>query len=268
MTGRNKPIEAPVERFGHELLRTRDLDPVYVVLHEAALEPELLRRWLLAYWCFYHVGTASWIVERGQDYWDRMFLAAGSKEYPRSAERRHFRGAQATDSVSYLRTRGLFSLFRDLELAGSSARQVIQAVRTWRGFGPWIAFKVADMIERLGVRHLEFPMDVVLYDSPRKAAELLHEREGRPDKGGAGVGEWAVGRLLKVFGDRLAPPGYERPVGVQEVETILCKWGSHVKGHYEVGEDVEAVHRGLGRFPGCPVSARLLDAGRRRGLWD
>ncbi|MBZ4299837.1 hypothetical protein LAJ56_17985, partial [Streptococcus pneumoniae] len=65
----------------------------------------------LAYWCFYHVGTASWIADRSVGYWQRMEKAAGSKEYPRSSERRHFRGGQATRSVAWLKEHGLESLF-------------------------------------------------------------------------------------------------------------------------------------------------------------
>lgn len=264
---RNPPSSPiTVHQFGTRLLRTRDLDPVYVVLHKAALEPELLRRWLLAYWCFYHVGTASWIAD-GRDYWSRMLTAAGSKEYPRSPERRHFRGAQATSSVSYLQGRGLPSLFNDLKLCGTSAAQMIQVVQTWRGFGPWISFKVADMVERLGIRQVHFDLGTVMYDSPRKAAELLHEREGQPNTNGLGIGEWAVRLLLKEFNDRLAPPGYDRLVGLQEIETILCKWGSYVKGHYHLGEDVAGVKAGLLRFPSCGLAQQLFTAGRKRGLW-
>ena len=44
---------------------------------------------------------------------------------------------------------------------------------------------------------------------------------------------------------RKAPPFHDRPVGVQEVETIFCKWKSHVKGHYPLGKDTRELHHGL-----------------------
>lgn len=256
--------------FGAELLRTGDLDPVYVVLHHAGLDRSTLQRWLLAYWCFYHVGTASWIADVSKaSYWSRMARAAGSKEYPRSSERRHFRGRQAAASVQYLRGRRLEGLFGDLAEADGTAAGVMGAVRGWRGFGPWISFKVADMVERLGLAPVAFALDDALYDSPRKAAELLLHHEGNPGDRPDDVGAWAVDRVL---GHRLlkgftAPPRHERPLNVQEAETILCKWGSYLKGHYHVGEDVAAVRTGLGRFPGCKTAARLLAAGAEGGLW-
>src|SRR5262245_42889310 len=102
--------------FGRQLILTKDLDPVYVLLHHSKLGttfPAMLHRWLMAYWCFYHVGTASWITYEGMGYWERMEQAASSKNYPRSPERRHFRGQNAIKSVAYLKYRGLTALFRD-----------------------------------------------------------------------------------------------------------------------------------------------------------
>jgi hypothetical protein len=43
--------------------------------------------------------------------------------------------------------------------------------------------------------------------------------------------------LERKFSSFTAPPRYDRPVGVQECETILCKWHSHLNGHYPVGKD-------------------------------
>lgn len=285
--------------FGRELIRTNDLDPVYVVVWKAMdagdLDRLTLEYWLIAYFCFYHVGTASWITEglkhAPHHYWTRMEEAAGSKEYPRSSERRHFRGENAKRSVAYLRKRGLSDLFDDLTQAGTEARKIIWAVQQWVGFGPWIAFKVADMMERLGIIPVEFNTAVVMYDSPQEAAELLwrveHPGEGRraPNKD---EGEWAIGRILNDLApaefrwnagiwrggepltDRahwLAPPTYNRAIGPQEAETILCKFKSYYEGKYKIGHDIKEVRHSLLRFPKCKLSQALYRAGRRSGLW-
>lgn len=257
--------------FGRELLRTNDLDPVYVVAHHAEFigndedEPDF-HKWLLAYWCFYHVGTASWIVDQ-PDYWKAMETAAGSNDWPRSSERRHFRGENAAKSVRYLKGRGVYDLFTELLAVGKTAEDVCRTVQRWVGFGPWIAFKVADMLERLDVRPVVFDLKTVLYDSPLKASQTLWEMEGRPIEATFGPGKWAIERVLKEVGPVKAPPRYERLINAQEAETILCKWGSYRNGHYHVGEDVAAVRKGLLRFARCETSQRLLKAGKRGELW-
>lgn len=259
--------------FGRRLLETNDLDPVYVMVHEAKFEPPLLKRWLLSYWCFYHVGTASWCADSPTTFWDRMGTAAGSKEYPRSSERRHFRGANAMAGVEYLRSRGAAYLFRDLETAAAirgDAADVVEIVKGWKQFGPWIAFKVADMCERLGMMKMKFGTDVILYDSPLKAAGVLWDELNHgldPEREPGGVGPWAIDHVLGSLMLMKAPPRYERGVNTQEAETILCKWLSYLNGHYDIGEDVDACRRGLLRFARCGISQRLYAAGRRAELW-
>lgn len=261
--------------FGRELLRTKDLDPVYVVLWKAQLDPALLRRWLLAYWCFYHVGTASWIATGGVDYWPRMRTAAGSKDYPRSSERRHFRGGNARKSVEFLEKTDIEGLFRPIWLVGSfgpnhptTAARIMEIVQQWVGFGPWIAFKVADMLERLALCPVQFDKVTAMYEAPTAGAVLMWQTL-RPN-GVMTVSrarDWSVSTLLQELDGELAPPRYERGINIQEVETILCKWKSYMVGHYEVGEDIHACRQGLLRFARCPLSQELLRGGKRGGLW-
>jgi hypothetical protein len=269
--------------FGRELLKTNDLDPVYVAVHEARLEPDLLKAWLLAYWCFYHVGTASVIAESYKvgvfrteaNYFKAMREAAGSKEWPRSSERRHFRAANALKSVAFLEGKGLAALFAPFYEPAmyqgltnyATAASVMKYVQTWVGFGPWIAFKVADMMERLGLCLIRFTESDALYDSPLKAAQQLWTTESPGRAEPFGVGSWAVGRVLGAVGPTMAPPTYNRLINVQEAETILCKWGSYMNGHYHLGEDVAAVRDGLLRFAKCRLSQRLLAGGKKGGLW-
>ncbi len=252
--------------FGQQLLETNDLDPIYVILHRAAFDRDHLHKWLLSYFCFYHCGTASWIVDQ-PDYWDAMETAAGSKEWPRSAERRHFRGNNAVNSVAWLRDEGLDNLFDGLYYCKPTAAAVMAQVKTWTGFGPWIAFKVADMLERLGLMPLTFEVDEAMYDgSPTQGAQLLWETEGSPDTEGQSVTAWAVGRILDELWPAKAPPRYERPINVQEAETICCKSHSATKGHYHVGKDIAEVRHGLMRFVECKTARALLQAGKKE-LW-
>jgi hypothetical protein len=249
--------------FGRALVESNDLDPVYCVLHGALLDPYPLKKWLLAYWCFYHAGTASWICTG--NYWGRMGEAAGSKLWPRGSERRHFRGKNAAKSVSYLESVGVTDLFRPI-LTNHTVSSLTDYVRTWVGFGPWIAFKVGDMVERLGLAEVSFADgDVFLFDSPREGAEMVCKRYSTsPQKN---PGAWAVKHVLEGLKDLKAPPRYERRLNCQEAETILCKWKSHLNGRYEVGHDTAELRRGLLRFAKCKTSQRLYKAGRECGLW-
>lgn len=252
-----------IYEFGRQLIETKDLDPVYVLLWNAGLDSARLKRWLLSYWCFYHVGTASWILDQ-PSYWKAMATAAGSKEYPRCPERRHFRGDNAKKSVEYLQGRGLSELFDSL-LQETTAVGIMSLVQGWVGFGPWISFKVADMLERLGLSKLEFGRDEVMYESPLEGAKLLYdvERGGEPP---TDVGDWAIDAVLQNLGSLKAPPRYERSINAQEVETILCKWKSHMAGRYHVGEDIESCRKGLTRFD-TPTNQRLIESGRKGELW-
>lgn len=261
-----------IYEFGRKLLETNDLDPVYVLLWNAGFSPNDLQRWLLAYWCFYHVGTASWITEGGGEeaYWGRMFVAARSKSYPRSAERRHFRGANAEKSVTWLSSKGVAAIFAPLSKPATVA-EVMRYVGTWVGFGPWISFKVADMLERLNLVSIDFSdTGSWLYDSPRESAAILNTLEGEGEYDpphDKGVGDWAIGRILSELEGMKAPPRYERLLNSQEAETILCKWKSYRNGHYHVGEDIASCRKGLLRFARCRLSQSLLQAGKRGRLW-
>jgi hypothetical protein len=234
-----------------------------------------LRKWLLAYWCFYHVGVASWIADGqelalGDGYWDRMAEAASSSSYPRGTERRHFRGAKASAAVEWFRGRGLNYLFGQLAHSpvDLTLRTVTLTVTRWPQFGPWIAFKVADMLERLGVVPVEFSAADVfrMFESPRKGALEVAWRYSR-EKGEADLLEWTYNHMVQLFGHYSAPPSGNRKVNIQEFETILCKWHSHLTGHYHIGKDTHEIHEALERYSDSEVSQQLLRAGRLDRLW-
>jgi hypothetical protein len=42
-----------------------------------------------------------------------------------------------------------------------------------------------------------------------------------------------------------APPDFTRPVNVQEIETVFCKYKSPLKGHYPLGKDTLELHHSL-----------------------
>lgn len=277
-----------VTEFGRSLLRTGDLDPVYVALYKAQLDRSTLARLCLAYWCFYSLGLAARLAEikSPKAYWAAMMRAAvnegqnpdGSKPYPRGAERRHYRGAQAVASMA-----SLISLYPKgaeqavdgmLGIGKGTARpygldmtygSVSAAVQRHRGFGPWIAFKIADMSERVLGYGTDFTdCHLGIYKDPRQGAavaclEYRYPGSLKQD----GVNKFAqtpweypitdaelqetVSHYVSIFRKERfkAPPNNNRLVNVQEIETIFCKYKSHLKGHYPLGKDTREIEHGL-----------------------
>lgn len=256
-------LDDPV-RWGRELIRTQDHDPLYTALHgvaqSGAAPYNRIRRFLVAYWLCYSVGASWWIsgAPNGEEFWFRMYTAARNEteptviggpvggRWPRAHERRHWRGQKAIDSVLELRRRypNPERMVLEIESLGSSTvvptlKNVELVVTDWPQFGPWIAFKAADMVERVMDKEIDFPDQVTtLYRDPRRGAEmmapLLHLE----------TPQQVTDHLLAALGDEPAPPLGEgrRNVNVQEVETVLCKWKSARNGKYHIGADT-ASHR-------------------------
>lgn len=256
--------------FGEHLIVSGDLDPVYLALVDAKLDPTYLKRWMLVYWTFYHCGVASYIADAPtlDAFWDRWRVAALNVEptpfgarWPRGHERRHMRGANAEKCWEAMMGRYGFApeRFVDVCVPGpTSCRDVIKRVRDHVQFGPWIGFKVADMTERV----LGIPVDfkhaeVFIFDDPKKAALLFwrlsqNQPVGAKPRDEARVLELAVHFLTESFSALKAPPRYDRPIGLQEVETVLCKWKSHLNNHYPINNDITEISEGL--VPWLPLS--------------
>lgn len=251
------------EEFGAELLRTDDLDPIYVALRKVKWPPNQIHRWLLAYWCFYSAGLACYASE-SVAFWTTMMDAAKNESasplggrWPRGAERRHFRGAAAVDAVADLMAvygRSPEDFVTDIVSRAPDFARIRAHVQAHQGFGPWISFKIADMLERC----LDVPVcfdraAVFMYRDPVKAAQMFYncchqkpiEDEYPKERIMADIVPWTVERLTREFASFTAPPIHDRPVGLQEIETILCKWKSHVHGHYPIGKDTHEIRLSL-----------------------
>lgn len=267
-----------IETFGAALLNTGDLDPIYIALHKMELDEDQLARWLVAYWCLYHAGTACYMSQLSdEEFWRVLWTAAHnvspaptghSDRWPRGSERRHWRGKQAEVAAIGLKNRferpadvlKMLSTYEGVfgdQIQASGAltplpfKVVSDRAQTMRSFGPWISFKIADMLDRLGIVPVSFDNAAVfMFDDPRKAALRLYLlKAGLPAEAKIKDEEHAIALVVDYltdhFKDFAAPPIYERPVALQEVETILCKWKSHMNGHYPLMNDVHEIYDGL-----------------------
>jgi amino acid-DNA transferase-like protein len=243
-----------IRDFGIALIKTEDLDPVYTGLYRAKLPEAQLCRLLFSYMCFYHLGASAWLSEHeGNTYWVWMGQAAANEfspptinhgRWPRGTERRHFRGQKCIDAMRWFTERFAPEAPVRMSKMLTTEKMIISEVSKWPMFGPWIGFKTADLIERVYGSPVQFDPNLgLLYDSPRDALNLLatddkfitvnHEPEA------------LYNNLMTYFAATKAPPRYDRYVNAQEVETILCKWGSMKSGHYWVGKDIHEIRAGL-----------------------
>jgi hypothetical protein len=55
----------------------------------------------------------------------------------------------------------------------------------------------------------------------------------------------ALAELERHFHRFPAPPTNDRPCGVQEIETILCKFKASLGGSYWIGRDIHEVRKAL-----------------------
>lgn len=255
----------PIEPFGAQLIITEDLDPVYVAIWAAKLPHDQVCRLLFAYWCFYHLGVAAWMSEHeGQDFWRWMRIAGENKQqtpkwgrWPRMAERRHFRGAKCVAALDTLSQVSKPEIWVESLLDGPlTDKAVMSRIQSWPMFGPWIAFKAADMLERCLGAPVRFSSDIgLVYAEPRSALDML-----------GGDPAIRYEELIKDFGAYRAPPAHNRFCGPQEVETVLCKWKSHMRGHYWVGKDIHENHIALSGW-GQTASKMLAVCPKVPSIW-
>lgn len=263
-----------IEEFGVQLVKTGDLDPVYTAIHSANLDEGTKHRLVLAYWCFYSLAAAARLAEAKTPakYWELMEEAAtfspvgyeGKRPWPRGGERRHFRGWQAQGAMNALHsgyknaTDAVMGL-TDGKNPQPTYHSVSQAAQRHRGMGPWIAFKIADMSERILGMGTDFTdCELGIYKDPRQGAALAWVERCQFTLETWKLTPWAypitndelqscVEHHVRLFQRKLlsAPPTGDRLVNVQEIETIFCKYKSYRKGHYPPGKDIREISHGL-----------------------
>ena len=244
MGKKRKPLyDISYIEFGEILVNTEDLDPVYSMLVDASLPDDVLKRFMLAYWCYYHCGVAAWIAE-STDFYKAMLKGVAGK-FPRGMERRYFYSNVALNCISDLEAHGSPESIVDDMCAHRTFMEVNKAVVKYNGFGPWMGWKIADMAERVLCYDVDFSdSSLNIYKDPRKAAAIIvHGDKDIPitDKELA----WVCDKMEGEFSHLLAPPWNDRPVNIQEHETILCKTKAHYYGSYPLGNDTYHITKGM-----------------------
>lgn len=282
MSTRDYPRLGPVE-FARQLIQTGDLDPIYVALNGAGYDRDQKLRWLCAYIAFYHAGVACFMSEhKGIDFWSWMTKAAENTwetplgtRWPRSSERRHFRGRQACWAISDWVERcrdgqpeAMFSYIAGCNPGGDTLERTMDRAREYRSIGGWAAFKCADLVDAcLDARLDQGDLGPFLYDTPRAGFAMMATLWGMTTYPGdtlerqMSVSMAAMNRLREQLSDLAPPHKPGQPIDNFVLETVACKWKSHIGGHYPPGKDLREIAEGLRPWAGvCESAHRFLVA--------
>lgn len=251
--------------LARQMIKSGDLDPIYIMLDNADLEPAMLKRWLLGYWCFYDSSAACALATSGNFYQEAV---ESYQHFGRGHERRHFRGAAGLKCIEQLRNIGSPEQVVDGLMADTFAG-VAEKVDKLHLFGPWITWKIADMFECLGLAPVDFTgCSLNIYSEPVKGAALILHGDQEAKITPQEVNEVVCHVVDDI--DELAPPRYRRKINVQEAETILCKYKAHINGFYPLNNDIIAVkdsllssnnwlaNKLLGTLPCCSIEEGIL----------
>ena len=231
--------------FGTDLIMSYDLDPVYPVIVATNMDDDMRKRCCLAYWCFYHLGVASMIAERSSEYFYSEMRSQVTNKCPRGMERRYFYGNLAWNTIEGLEDCGSPEKVVDAMTNHQDFQTVNNAVQSFYGFGDWIAWKIADMADRVLQIELDFSdTNLNIYKDPKQGAAYILKGDKKypiTEKELDGI----VDEMEYEFAGLLAPPFQDRPINIQECETILCKYKAHVFGHYPYYNDSIHIHKAL-----------------------
>lgn len=230
------------KEFGSILLQTFDLDPLYVILTDMNMPSKLLKRFLLAYYVYYSAGVAAYVAE-SKDFYATLYQ--GKANWPRGHERRHMRAQNFDKCIAGLTKVGKPETVIELMMHGKTFQDISTSVQTFPQFGPWMAWKVADMAERVVRLPVDFSnAEIGVYRDPVKGAALIeYGDQNHPID--LDQLHTTYNRLIKEFHRFSAPPYMDRPVNIQEMETVACKYKSYVNGHYPPGYDTMEIYDGL-----------------------
>jgi len=239
-----EPRKMDIFSFVQAKLKIDDVEPMYTAITRCKLPLITRQRLCFAEGLADHLGLAARMAEAG-NFWlgVKDFILQGQ----RGGARRHFRGAKALEALAVMERRfpHVSEFFMQMPSDFFKAREYIMSTPQ---FGPFSAFKLADMAERTCKTTVDFS-DVGLRDFskfPQRGAALAAEYLGT-------TVDVLYTKMLHYKWDTLAPPAFDRPLNAQELETMFCNYG-HSKWHppgYE-GQELRKLLAGYG-----PLAERI-----------
>lgn len=224
--------------FSRKLFYYEEADPLYYALARSGLPRAMQMRYVVAMFCsFYHHGLAGETAQyQGADFWD--YLRHIYPTAKRASERRHFRGKAGLEALANMQ-----AAFPQPEAMVEHlwaptymhVRAKIKALPTML-VGDYFIWKFADAQDRIFGIPCDFAGAAPFSSTvPAEGARLIGEAEGLP------VDKHLTGKVYDLILGHAdvkhlrAPPWYDRPLLLQEAETICCFWHKLHMGKYHFG---------------------------------
>lgn len=229
--------------FSEDLVATEELDPVYCMLYKAksSLGDDTVKRFMTAFYMFYHVGVASQLAETPSNkFWAKVGDIYSTA--PRGKERRHYRGMVGTNSITSIFKFGSAEAFIDSMIKPTYLQIREHVKNNLNGFGDYMTWKIADMQDRVLGQHVDWDgADKYLHKVPIKGAALIAVDESMIGESLLSVIEYMERKLAHLK----APPTYDRALNIAEIETILCAYKGLKSGSYYLGKDIASKRKDL-----------------------
>lgn len=231
--------------FARAHLASRDIDPVYPVLSylsrstlpdvPRAVHEDMAVLRSLVYVAFYNIASSETFGQHPAMHYDDD---APIFRLPTGTERRALRGGHPmarhlADVFRLAREHGSFTAW--LRSEGDGWNDVRAAVELAWGNGRWASYKTAEVLQKVNGWPLVAP-DMGNYGSSGPLATLrrfyvLPDGQSAEAVAAADEAAEALRDILYV--------GYGVSLGIEELETVLCDFGSMLKGHFYVGHDID-----------------------------
>lgn len=214
------------QRFAKMLFQLEDADPGYMMLARVDWSVPQKQRFMAGWCAFYNPGIAAKAsMYRGHEFWEYL-----RTQYPiakRASERRHFRGAAGLRAINSWEQKFVNPERMVLHMQGDTYFDVKNAAKTVVQIGEYFVWKFADVQERVFRIPCHFAPEAAKYSPkvPQQGAKLIDFKK-------------TVGETYDMISDYLnaarmkAPPWYDRPMNMQEAETVACVYKQYRHGKW------------------------------------
>lgn len=248
------------QQFAIELFTTEDSDPGYQILARLPVPIQNKKRFMVAWVTFYNLGLAAKASElSGEAFWKYIYTVYPTAK--RNSERRHFRGQAGLKAIdTWWKMFPMPSKMVDY-MEGKDYFEVRENAKTVPQFGDYFVWKWADVQERVFRTPCIFPDKAAACSPkvPQQGAKII-----RPD--------WTILNTYNLIAHWMnskgmkSPPWYDRPMNMQEAETVCCVYKQYKKGKWCSYSRTAKAVRSLLATPSDTAELALQEIASRIGV--
>ena len=214
------------QHFAEKLFNIEDADPGYMLLGRAPIPLEQKQRFMVAWCAYYNPGIAA----AASEYTGAAFWAYLGKVYlwaKRASERRHFRGDAGRNALKSWQAMFPKPESMVIYMQGKTYLDVRERAKNVALIGDYFVWKFADVQERVFRVPCEFGEKAAELSPkvPQQGAKLINPKS---------TVRYTYGQIayyLNHLGMR-APPWNDRPMNMQEAETVCCVYKQYRNGKW------------------------------------